>query len=129
VAAADLRDIDRDIFWIGEVRGWRRKARVLPGATVYKTGRTSGWTTGRILAVNVTIDVNYPIGNALYVSRFGEQIVTPRMASGGDSGSLVLIDDNVAVGLLFAGSNRIAVCNQIENVRSLLGVEVAQRIL
>jgi len=51
------------------------------------------------------------------------------MASGGDSGSLVLIDDNVAVGLLFAGSNRIAVCNQIENVRSLLGVEVAQRIL
>jgi len=129
VAAADLRDIDREIFWIGEVRGWRRKARVLPGATVYKTGRTSGWTTERILAVNVTIDVNYPIGNALFVARFRDQIVTPRMSAGGDSGSLVLTDDNVAVGLLFAGSNRITVCNQIENVRSLLGVEVAQRIL
>ena len=39
------------------------------------------------------------------------------------------IDDNVAVGLLFAGSSVATIVNQIENVRSLLRVEVAQQVL
>ena len=35
----------------------------------------------------------------------------------------------VAVGLLFAGSSIATIVNQIENVRSLLRVEVAEEIL
>jgi hypothetical protein len=42
---------------------------------------------------------------------------------------LVLTLDNVAVGLLFAGSSVATIVNQIENVRSLLRVEVAQQVL
>ena len=51
------------------------------------------------------------------------------MSAPGDSGSLILTrDGNVAVGLLFAGSAVATIANQIENVRSLLRVEVAERI-
>ena len=55
--------------------------------------------------------------------------MTTNISAGGDSGSLVLSLDNVAVGLLFAGSSIATIANQIENVRSLLRVEVAERIL
>jgi hypothetical protein len=41
----------------------------------------------------------------------------------------VLSLDNVALGLLFAGSSVATIVNQIENVRSFLRVEVAQKIL
>ena len=63
------------------------------------------------------------------VARFKDQIVTTNMSAGGDSGSLVLTIDNVAVGLLFAGSSTSMIANQIENVRSRLRVEVAEQIL
>lgn len=91
-----------------------------------KTGRTTNYTTGRITAINATIDVGYSGGR---VGRFRDQIVTTNMSAGGDSGSLVTTLDNVAVGLLFAGSSVAAILNQIENVRSLLKVEVAEEIL
>ena len=58
-----------------------------------------------------------------------EQIITTNMSAGGDSGSLVVTLDNIAVGLLFAGSSTAMIANQIENVRTLLRVEVAEQIL
>jgi len=60
------------------------------------------------------------------VARFKDQIVTTDISAGGDSGSLVTTLDNVAVGLLFGGSSIATIINQIENVRSLLKVEVAE---
>ncbi len=63
------------------------------------------------------------------MARFIDQIVTTNISAGGDSGSLVSTLDNVAVGLLFAGSAVATILNQIENVRSLLRVEVAEQIL
>jgi hypothetical protein len=133
IAAGDMQDLDREVYWTGEVRGWRLKAPRLGyppavgvGTVVQKTGMRTGWTTGRILATNATVDVNYGGGQ---VARFHEQFLTTAMSAPGDSGSLVQTWDNVAVGLLFAGSPFITVCNQIENVRALLRVEVAQLIL
>jgi hypothetical protein len=133
IGVVDLEDLDRDIFWIGEVHGWRLKAPragyptpVTVGTLVQKTGRTTGWTTGQITAINATVDVNYGLGR---VARFHDQIITTNMSAPGDSGSLLLTWDNVAVGLLFAGSNVVTIFNQIENVRALLGVELNQRIL
>ena len=96
------------------------------GTVVQKTGRTTNYTTGRITAVNATIDVGFGGGR---VARFKEQIVTTNISAGGDSGSLVTTPDDVAVGLLFAGSGVATILNQIENVRSLLRVEVAEQIL
>lgn len=133
IGLADLQDIDREIYWNGEVRGWRLKAPrpgypapVTVGTLVQKTGMRTGWTAGRILAINATVDINYSAGN---IARFHDQILTTALSAPGDSGSLVLTWDNVAVGLLFAGSSLVTICNQIENVRALLKVEVAQRIL
>jgi hypothetical protein len=126
IAEGQFYDLDREIYWNGYVRGWRRKANVTVGTLVKKTGRTTHFTTGRITAINATIDVGYGGGR---VARFKDQIVTTNMSEGGDSGSLVLTLDNVAVGLLFAGSATSMIANQIENVRALLRVEVAEQIL
>lgn len=126
IAEAQFEDLNREIYWTGSVRGWRPKANVTVGTLVQKTGRTTNYTLGRITAINATIDVGYGGGR---VARFRDQIVTTDMSAGGDSGSLVTTLDNVAVGLLFAGSSIATIVNQIENVRSLLRVEVAEQIL
>jgi hypothetical protein len=126
IAEGQFHDLNRQIYWVGDVRGWRLKSKVTVGTVVKKTGRTTNLTTGNITAVNATIDVNYGGGN---VARLKDQIVTTNMSAGGDSGSLVLTLDNVAVGLLFAGSSTSMIANQIENVRALLRIEVAEQIL
>lgn len=126
VAEGQFHDLDREIYWGGYVRGWRRRANVAVGTVVQKTGRTTNYTTGRILAINATVDVGYGGGR---IGRFLDQIITTNMSAGGDSGSLITTPDEVAVGLLFAGSSVATIANQIENVRSLLRVEVAEQIL
>jgi hypothetical protein len=129
IAEGQFHDLDREIYWIGYVRGWRRKQNVTVGTRVYKTGRTTNFTSGRITAIGATVDVNYGGGR---IARFRDQIVTTNISAGGDSGSLVVTLENsipVAVGLLFAGSSFATIVNQIENVRSLLRVEVAEQIL
>jgi hypothetical protein len=126
IAVAEFHDIDREVYWIGYVRGWRQRANVTVGTVVQKTGRTTSYTVGRITAVNATVDVGYGGGR---VARFRDQILTTNISAGGDSGSLVTTLDNVAVGLLFAGSATVTILNQIENVRALLRVEVAEEIL
>jgi hypothetical protein len=126
VAEGPFHDLDREIYWIGYVRGWRRRTDVKVGTIVQKTGRTTNYSTGRITVVRATVDVSYGGGQ---VARFRDQIVTTNMSAGGDSGSLVTTLDNVAVGLLFAGSSVATIANQIEHVRNLLRVEVAEEIM
>lgn len=123
VAEGGLEDLDRSLYWIGPVRGWRPKAEVPVGLEVQKTGRTTGYTRARIMALNATVDVNYSGGR---VARFREQLLAGAMSAGGDSGSLVTSLDGVALGLLFAGSPLATVLNAIENVRALLQVEMAE---
>lgn len=126
IAEGEFHDLDREIYWIGYIRGWRRKTDVSVGMRVQKTGRTTNYTIGRITAINATVNVGYGGGR---VARFRDQIITTDMSAGGDSGSLVITEDNIAVGLLFAGSSVATIVNHIENVRSLLRVEVAEEIL
>jgi hypothetical protein len=128
VAEGQFHDLDREVYWCGYVRGWRRRNAVVQmvGQVVKKTGRTTNFTTGRITVVNATVDVNFGGGR---VGRFRDQIITTAMSAGGDSGSLVMTHDNVAIGLLYAGSTQATILNQIEHVRSLLRVEVAEQIL
>jgi len=123
LGAAEFADATREIAFNGAPRAWRRKANVAVGDKLRKTGRTTNVTFGRIISIDATVDVNYgPAG----VARFRDQIITTAMSAGGDSGSLVTSFDNVAVGLLFAGSSVTTVINHIETVRSLLRVEIAE---
>jgi len=95
------------------------------GRTVRKTGRTTQYTTGRVIAISATVQVGYGPG-VVYV--FKNQIMTTGMSAGGDSGSL-LVDQNArAVGLLFAGSPTVTIHNNISNVLMALGIEMVEAL-
>ena len=118
IAQGEFHVLDREIYWIGYVRGAIAPA---VGLLVQKTGRTTNHTTGRITAINATVNVNYGGGQ---VARFVNQIVTSNMSAGGDSGSLLLDLENRAVGLLFAGSSAVTIHNDIRYVQALLGIRI-----
>ncbi len=112
-----LEDLDREIYWKGYVSNI-----IMPslGMTVQKTGRTTGHSTGRVIGINVTVNVGYSGGR---VARFYRQIMTTDMSNGGDSGSLVMDMNNNAVGLLFAGSSVVTICNYIGAAMNMLRVK------
>jgi hypothetical protein len=118
IADGEFHVLDREIYWIGYVRGATAPA---VGMLVRKTGRTTNYTTGSITAINATVNVNYGGGQ---IARFVNQIVTTHMSAGGDSGSLLLDLENRAVGLLFAGSSAITIHNDIRYVQALLGIRI-----
>ena len=130
IAEGEFHDLEREVYWSGVAKGWYPRARLKVGDRVKKTGRTTNYTLGRVIATNATIDVNYGGGK---VARFLDQIVTTNISAGGDSGSLVLSSapgsqagthDDFAVGLLFAGSPQVTIVNHYEHVRALLRIEV-----
>jgi hypothetical protein len=118
IAEGEFHDLDREIYWIGYVKGI---ASVEIGTLVQKTGRTTSYTTGRVTAINATVNVNYGGGK---VAKMCRQIVTTNMSAGGDSGSLLLDMKENAVGLLFAGSPFVTIHNNIFFVQALLGIRV-----
>lgn len=126
IAACQFQDATREIYFNTAPRGWRRKADVKAGHLVRKTGRTTNTTLGRVIATGATVDVSYgPAGTA----RFSDQIITTAMSAGGDSGSLVTTLDDIAVGLLFAGSAQVTIANYFENVRTALRIEISELVL
>lgn len=87
------------------LRGVRMRA--LPELRVWKLGRTTGHTRGRITAVLLDeVEVSYE-GGTVCVFDNQLEIVGLRGAFStfGDSGSLVIDEQDRAVGLLFAGSD------------------------
>ena len=121
VDAALARPIDEaelldEILEIGAIYG------SLPaelGMSVRKSGRTTGLTSGRIVVMDVTVDVDYGDASA----RFEDQIMTTPMSQPGDSGSLLVAGEALkAVGLLFAGSDQATLFNPIEHVQAALGI-------
>ena len=108
--------ITPEILEIGQVKGITDP---YIGQKIKKSGRTTGLTVGKIRAVEATIKVQYGEGMTL---KFDRQIVATAMSAPGDSGSLVLDENNKAVGLLFAGSDLSTIINPIEPVLDSLGV-------
>lgn len=106
-----------EIMEIGIPRGMV-KARLK--MLIQKSGRTTGYTVGRIKDVSATVKINYDKKTALFRS----QILTTNISQGGDSGSLVLDMKRRAVGLLFAGSDEVTIVNPIIEVTRQLGIEM-----
>jgi hypothetical protein len=115
----DPRYVIASIPRIGIPRGVAQ-ARI--GSRVYKVGRTTQYTTGRVIATNVSVRVGYGRITLL----FRNQIVTTRIGAPGDSGSLLVDHGMRAVGLLFAGSPKVTIHNHITNVLMSLGVEMVE---
>lgn len=113
------QEITPEIMELGRVNGI---IDVEPGMKVKKSGRTSGVTKGKVTAIKVTLNVS--MGSGSDIVRFQEQIMTEMKSMAGDSGSLVLSEENQAIGLLFAGSNDYTVLNPIGVVLDKLGVDL-----
>ena len=101
------------------------KQNVTPelGVQVLKLGRTTGLTTGVIEQVDLAVKVSYrDQGVARFQRQFLVRGETQPFSAAGDSGSLVVGADGSVIGLLFAGSPGITICNPIGPVFQLLNV-------
>jgi len=116
VKSSDL--INPEILSIGKVKG-KREADL--GMLVRKSGRTSGLTSAHIKALDAVVKVQLSASEAAV---FTDQIVTEPFSQPGDSGSLVVDENNQAVGLLFAGSDKSTICNKVDNVLEALDVSL-----
>lgn len=114
----DDRDVSPEILEIGTIQGIAEGSL---GMAVKKSGRTTALTTGEIIQVDVTVDVQYDTGK---IARFTDQLMGGAMSQGGDSGSAVLDNRNNLVGLLFAGSDTTTIFNRIQNVFSALNLSL-----
>lgn len=92
---------------LGKLKGVKDVANLPEHAVVYKVGRTTGQTKGRLTAFDLdNILVEYDIG----VARFDNQIEIEGtgnrpFSDAGDSGSLIVDAGLNAIGLLFAGGD------------------------
>lgn len=113
--ARPTEQITDNIVSIGVPNGIKDAEIDLP---IKKYGRTTGFTVGTVRQIGATVNVTY----GTKVATFINQIVTTNISQGGDSGSLVLTEDNKAVGLLFAGSTLSTIVNPIRTVLEKLNV-------
>lgn len=114
---ATERSIKDEILDIGTLEG------TIPaelGMVVEKSSRTTGHNTGTVDVVEATVVVHYEYQRTAV---FSHQGVVRLLARGGDSGS-VIVSENKAVGLLFAGSGHSSICNPMDKVLDALTVEI-----
>lgn len=118
LAKLDSADLVRAaILEIGDIAGI---AEAAPGQKILKSGRTTGLTSGVVKSVGTTLQVEMKEDEKVW---FTDQVVSDMASQPGDSGSLVLDMDRNAVGLLFAGSDKLTIFNRISLVLDRLGCE------
>jgi hypothetical protein len=93
---------------------------------VKKYSRTSDMDWGTVIDWNFSVGVDYKDGVTRY---FQDQLLVQIQTQGGDSGSLLLDENDNAVGLIFAGGqddygNYYGVANKIRNVLINFGGDV-----
>jgi hypothetical protein len=122
----------KNLTGIGDLRGVSSSI-LEPGNLVQKVGRTTDATRGRVTAIELdNVVVGYDIGNL----RFDDQVEVEGadagpFSQGGDSGSLIVSDELLAVALLFAGGDQggsngqgLTYGNPIARVLDELGVDL-----
>jgi len=87
---------------------------------VQKCGRTTGYTTGRVIGLNGTFTIEYDFGPA----KFNKCVILSAMSKGGDSGSIIYDMSMKAVGLLFAGSAKVTLANPMNLVQQHYGLKI-----
>ena len=112
----NINDISPEILEFGLIAGVKEITLGLP---IKKSGRTTGVTYSQVIATNVTFKVSM---NNQGFGIFTDQVLAGPMSMPGDSGSLILTNDNYAVGLLFAGSEQATIFNKIAHVLEKLDV-------
>ncbi|HUT90089.1 MAG TPA: trypsin-like peptidase domain-containing protein [Thermoguttaceae bacterium] len=124
--AEDMEYYYNDLHGLGTVRGVRQDPLDV-GERVYKIGRTTGLTTGRVSAIEVDgLRVEYDMGTLEFNGQIEIEPLDNRPFSrGGDSGSLIVDRRHRAVALLFAGNDVDATyANPIADVLDSLHVRL-----
>jgi hypothetical protein len=94
-------------------------AQLVPGSTaVKKCGRTTGLTTGTVVAINASVVIAY----GTHLARFDGQIMTTGLSQSGDSGSLIVDAADRPVALLTGGDANYTIGNPIGPVLARFGV-------
>jgi hypothetical protein len=91
----DADDVENTILEIGTIAGTRQAEL---GMEVKKSGRTTGFTTGTIQQIDVTVRVNYGSNK---VATFVNQLIAGSMSQGGDSGSAVVGSELARTAILY----------------------------
>ncbi|MHB1255072.1 MAG: chymotrypsin family serine protease [Dethiobacteraceae bacterium] len=107
-----------EVLEIGEISGLANAELAL---WVKKSGRSTGYTTGRVAVIGATVNIGFSFGRS---AQFTQQIITSKMGEAGDSGSLLLDGANRAVGLLFAGSAKATIFHPIADVLQALNIRL-----
>lgn len=126
IALSDTTEIGTATPPDGYGRPQSRTVAAFLNQPVQKYGRTTGFTTGRVTAVNVTLNVNFGSGR---IARFVRQIAVEGdrtdFSDRGDSGSLIVEQgSNRPLGLLFAGGGVTTFANPIDEVLDRFGVSI-----
>lgn len=98
------------------------------GMNVEKTGRTTGYTVGKIQDVSADVKVGYDLGTLTFI----DQVIITKdggnFSDAGDSGSLIVERKSKRpVALLFAGSSSHTIANHIDDVLGALGVSIVAK--
>lgn len=110
--------------FIGAVKGYVEKKDIEIGEAARKFGRTTGYTEGHIFSIYLDIWIRYDrTGQSAFFQN--QLLIEPdapkfsKFVAKGDSGSLVVDDEQHAIGLIFAG-----MCEVPEAARVLPNSEV-----
>ena len=95
------------------------------GDEVQKTGRTTGYTKGKIVSTSWTGSVQYSRGIAVFTDCI--VVEGKGFSAGGDSGSPVFDMDGNLVGILFAGSDTHTILCKIKNIEEEGNVRVVTK--
>lgn len=114
----DRSFVSPEIEGIGHLAG---VAPAEPGMGVMKVGRTTGLTFGEIKKVDVSVRVNYGGG---VVIPFTGVIQCDGMSAAGDTGAILMDEEKRAVGILFAGSEKMTLFLPIQRVLDGLNVSL-----
>ncbi|WP_433266131.1 hypothetical protein ACQPZF_39995 [Actinosynnema sp. CS-041913] len=109
-----------EVVGVGPVAG-QGKARV--GQRVRKRGRTTALTEGVVASTDAAITLDFGVGLGVRTLR-GQIRVEGAFADHGDSGAVLLDDDNRVVGLYCGGSRLRGFANPIANVLDQLDVDL-----
>jgi hypothetical protein len=115
--------------WLGALRGVRQVNDLDLGQPVWKLGRTTGVTAGRVVGLSASVVVDYGgVGFPGRVAWFRNQVLTTEMSAYGDSGALLFDATGGALGMLFCSSAAFTAYNPLADVEDIVGVRVAARI-
>ncbi len=123
-AANSSNDLDKRIALIGAPNGVRSSIALdLP---VHKVGYASEHTTGIVQALHVMAALPYRKPRGGFADAlFADLIGISTFAQPGDSGALVLDEDNAAVGLHMGGFSGMSVCMPIGRVLDAVDCDLA----